>query len=259
MAVIRWSEAGRSWRPVEGDEMPTGLDGAQVGLYEVLMTSASPYALALHADRLARSWELLTGRSLSAEAIPPLPDARAEARRREWPALRFDVQRFPDGRAVAEIRRREKPPIKPPLTLLVLDCTAWDAAYPHKSADRTHLTRAYQQAVAAGAHDALLVVGGEAREAAQAFVALVTAEAVVFPPLRQDVLPSTTRTAVADWCRERGHAVVERPIRLDELGGGALIYGNALIGLVPAHPAGGPAVPLPGWFDPSAIERRLAE
>lgn len=36
-----------------------------------------------------------------------------------------------------------------------------------------------------------------------------------------------------------------------------LIYGNALIGLVPAFPAGCPAVPLPAWFDAPAIERRL--
>src|SRR5262245_49736133 len=53
MAVIRWSDAGRSWGSVDG-EAPEGLGGAQVGLYEVLMTSASPYALALHADRVAR-------------------------------------------------------------------------------------------------------------------------------------------------------------------------------------------------------------
>jgi hypothetical protein len=46
---------------------------------------------------------------------------------------------------------------------------------------------------------------------------------------------------------------------MDELGGGALIYGKALIGLVPAFPAGRPAVPLPRWFDAPAIERRLAE
>jgi len=258
MAVIRWSDAGRVWASVDG-EAPEGLGGAQVGLYEVLMTSASAYALALHADRIARSWQLLTGRSLAGERLPSLPDARDEARRRQWPAFRFDVQRFPDGRAGAEIRRREPPPLSPPLALLVLDCTAGDAAYPHKSADRAHLTRASQQAVAAGAHDALLVVGGELREAAQAFVALVTPEAVVFPPLRQNVLPSTTRTAVAEWCREQGRAVIERPIKADELGGAALIYGNALIGLVPAYPAGTPPVPLPRWFDPSAIERRLAE
>ena len=46
---------------------------------------------------------------------------------------------------------------------------------------------------------------------------------------------------------------------MDELGGGALIYGNALIGLLPAFAAGRPAVPLPGWFDAPAIERRLSE
>ena len=77
MTVFRWSQVGRSWRPVEG-EAPEGLDSAQVGLYEVLMTSASAYALSLHADRIARSWERLTGRPFSSEAVPPLPDVRAE-------------------------------------------------------------------------------------------------------------------------------------------------------------------------------------
>ena len=77
MTVLRWSQVGRSWEPVEG-EAPEGLGGAQVGLYETLMTSASAYALSLHADRIARSWERLTGRPFSAEAVPPLPDVRAE-------------------------------------------------------------------------------------------------------------------------------------------------------------------------------------
>jgi branched-subunit amino acid aminotransferase/4-amino-4-deoxychorismate lyase len=258
MSVLRWDEAGRAWRKVEG-EAPEGLGGAQVGLYETLMTSASAYALALHADRIARSWERLTGRPFAAEAVPPLHDARAEAIRQQWRALRFEVRRFADGSAVAQIRRRDKPSVKPPLRLLPVEFGAAEAAYPHKSVDREHLRQAYERAVAAGADDALFVVGGEVRETAQAFVGLVTAEALVLPPLREDVLPSTTRTAAAGWCLENGRTVIERPIRMDELGAGGLIYGNALIGLVPAFPAGRPPVPLPGWFDAPAIERRLAE
>src|SRR5262245_7759525 len=152
MTVIRWSPAGRSWEPVEGEAMPEDLGGAEVGLYEVLLTSASGYALGLHADRIARSWELLTGRPLAAEGLPSLAEARAEARRRQWPALRFDVLRFKGERAIAEIRRREPPSLKPPLALLPVECDASDAAYPHKSADRTRLARAYRAAVAAGAH-----------------------------------------------------------------------------------------------------------
>ena len=77
MTVLRWSQVGRSWEPVEG-EAPEGLGGAQVGLYETMMTSASAYALSLHADRIARSWERLTGRPFSVEAVPALPDVRAE-------------------------------------------------------------------------------------------------------------------------------------------------------------------------------------
>ena len=46
---------------------------------------------------------------------------------------------------------------------------------------------------------------------------------------------------------------------MDELGGAALICGNALMGLVSVFPAGRPAVPLPAWFDAAAIERRLTE
>jgi branched-subunit amino acid aminotransferase/4-amino-4-deoxychorismate lyase len=258
MAVFRWSEAGRSWRPVEGDP-PEGLGDAQIGLYETLMTSASAYALALHADRIARSWERLTDRPFSAEPVPPLLDGCAEAIRQQWPALRFEVRRFADARTVAQIRRRDKPSVKPPLQLLPVEFGASDAAYPHKSVEREHLKQAYERAVAAGADDVLFIVGGEVRETAQAFVGLVTAEALVLPPLGQDVLPSTTRTAAADWCRDNDRAVIERPIRMDELGGGALICGNALMGLLPAFAAGRPAIPLPDWFDAPAIERRLAE
>jgi hypothetical protein len=145
MAVLRWSGTGRSWHLLEG-EPPAGLGGAQVGLYEVLTTAASAYALGLHADRVARSWKRLTGRPLSAEALPTLHDAWAEAMRQPWPALRFDVQRFPDGSVTAEIRRRDKPPVKPPVSLLAVASGAADAAYPHKSADRTHLVRAYERA-----------------------------------------------------------------------------------------------------------------
>jgi hypothetical protein len=256
--VLRWSAATRAWRRVEGDP-PEGLGRARVGLYETLLITVSAYALALHADRIARSWEVLTGRPLAAAPeVPPLGEGRDEAVRQGWPGLRFDVRSFPDGSADAEIRRRDRPAMKPPpLPLLLMELGAADAAYPHKSSEREHLTRAYKHAQGAGAHDALLVVAGELREAAAAFVGLVTADALVLPPLRQSVLASTTRTAVAEWCREQGRGVLERPIRAAELAGSGLIYGNALIGLVPAYVAGGPATPLPDWFDAAAIERRL--
>jgi branched-subunit amino acid aminotransferase/4-amino-4-deoxychorismate lyase len=238
--------------------VPEGLGGAEVGLYETLMTSASAYALGLHADRIARSWERLTGRPFARENVPSLRDARAQAIRQQWPGLRFEVRRFADGSTVAQIRRRDKPSVHPPVRLLPVEFDTPDAAYPHKSVDRQQLMLAYQRAVAAGADDALFVVGGEVRETAQAFVGLVTVEALVLPPLGEDVLPSTTRTAVADWCRENGRAVIERPIRMDELDRGTLIYGNALVGLLPAVLVGRPAAPLPAWFSAPGIERRLA-
>jgi branched-subunit amino acid aminotransferase/4-amino-4-deoxychorismate lyase len=257
MVVLRWSEVGRSWQPVEG-EAPDGLGEARVGLYEVMMTSASAYALSLHADRIARSWERLTGHPFSAEPVPSLPDACAEVARHGWPALRFEVRQFGGGSAVAQIRRRDRPTMTPPVRLLPVAYGPSDVAYPHKSVERQHLKRAYEEAVAAGADDALFVVAGEVREAAQAFLGFVTPEALVLPPLRQDVLPSTTRTAAAAWCRDHGRAVIEQPIRMSALDSGAFIYGNALIGVLPAFAAGCPAMPLPGWFDAPAIERRLS-
>ena len=255
--VLRWNEAAQAWGPVQGDA-PAGFDGADVGLYEVLRVSASPYALRLHADRIARSWQRLTGRPFASEHVPSLPDARAEAIRQQWPGFRFEVRGFADGSAVAQIRRRERTSVKPPVRLLAVESDGAESAYPHKSVDRRHLTQSYERAVAAGADDALFVVGGEVREAAQAFVALVTAEAFVLPPLREDVLPSTTRTAAADWCRDNGRAVIERPIRMEDLDHGTLIYGNALVGLLPAFLAEQGARPLPAWFSAPAIERRLA-
>lgn len=258
MTVLRWSEATQAWREVEG-AAPEGSGGAQVGLYETLMTSASAYALSLHADRIARSWQTVTGRPFTGEKVPSVHDARAEAIRRQWPGLRFEVRRFPDGSAVAQIRRRDKPSVSPPVRLLPVGLAGFDTGYPHKSVDREHLTEAYRRAVAAGADDALFVVGAEVRETTQAFVGFVSGEALALPPLRDDVLPSTTRTAAAEWCRDAGRTVIERPITIDEIDGGTLIYGNALIGLLPAFIVGRTAVPLPAWFSVLAIERRLTE
>jgi branched-subunit amino acid aminotransferase/4-amino-4-deoxychorismate lyase len=257
MVALRWSEEDRAWHPVEG-EAPEGFDGAEVGLYETLMASASKYARGLHASRIARSWERLTGRPFEAEALPSLEDACAAARDQDWPGLRFEVRRFPDGRALAQIRRRDRLRMESPVRLLPVALEGPDAAYPHKSVDRRHLTRAHQRAVAAGADDALFIVDGEVRETAQAFVGLVTAEALVLPPLREDVLPSTTRTAAAEWCLDNGRAVIERPIGSTDVASGTLIYGNALLGLLPAFAVGHAAVALPAWFDIHAIERRLA-
>jgi branched-subunit amino acid aminotransferase/4-amino-4-deoxychorismate lyase len=258
MTAFYWSEGSQAWRATDGDA-PEGFGGAEVGLYETLLTSASAYAVGLHADRLARSWQRLTGRPLATEKVPSLRDGRAEAMRRQWPGLRFEVLSFAGRSAVAQIHRRDKPSVSSPVRLLPLAVDGPDVRYPHKSVDRQHLTQAYQRAVAAGADDALFVVGGEVRESAQAFVGLVTADALVLPPVRHDVLPSTTRTATAEWCRTNGRAVLERPITLDELDGSALIYGNALIGLLPAFLAGRAAIPLPAWFSATAIERLLVD
>jgi branched-subunit amino acid aminotransferase/4-amino-4-deoxychorismate lyase len=258
MTVFRWSEADQAWRPVEG-EAPEGLGDAAVGLYETLLVSASAYALALHADRIGRSWQRLTGRPFASEKAPSLLDARGEAIRQQWPGLRFEVRQFHDGSAVAQIRRREKPSMSPPVRLLPVEFDRHEAAYPHKSVDRRHLTQAYQRAVAAGADDALFVIGGEVRETAQAFVGLVTNEALLLPPLREDVLPSTTRTAAGDWCRDNRRAVIERPIGMHDLDTGTLIYGNALIGLLPAVVVGRVTTPVPAWFSAPEIEKRLVE
>jgi branched-subunit amino acid aminotransferase/4-amino-4-deoxychorismate lyase len=142
---------------------------------------------------------------------------------------------------------------------LTVDTLTDDAALVGCDEATANLVQAHARAVAASTDDAPFVAGNEVRGTAQAFVALVTADALVLPPLRGEVLPSTTRTACAGWCAEQRRAVIERPIALDELRRGALIYGNALLGLVLGVAAGGPVVPLPAWFDPPAIERRLTE
>jgi len=258
VTVFRWSEVGRTWLLVEG-ETPEGLGDALVGLYETMLISASPYALALHAERIARSWQRLTARPFAGEKVPSLHDARGEAIRQQWPALRFEVRKFPDGSAVAQIRRRDKPSVHRPVRLLPLEADRDESWYPHKSVDRRHLTQAHQRAVAAGADDALFVIDGEVRETAQAFVGLVTNEALLLPPLRGDVLPSTTRTAAGDWCSDNRRAVIERPIGMHELDTGTLIYGNALIGLLPAIVVGRVTTPVPAWFSAPAIEKRLVE
>ena len=164
--------------------------------------------------------------------------------------MRFEVRHLRTGAPSRRSVERDKPAVKPPVRLLPVEFVTSDVAYPHKSVERDHLKRAYERAVAAGADDALFVVGGEVRETAQAFLGFVTAEASRAPAAAGDVSAEHDRTAVADWCRDNGRAVIERPIALGELGDGALIYAQC------ADRAGGrrsrpgrPAVPLPGWFD----------
>lgn len=257
MAVLRWDRSRGAWQAVDDGDAPEGLGGAEVGLYETMRATASAYAHSLHAARIALSWERLTGRPFPSACAPSLADACAEVRRHGWPALRFEVRGFAGDEPVAQVRRRDRPSLAPPVRLLPIALDEKDSAYPHKSVERGHLKRAYDRAIAAGADDALFVVGGEVRETAQAFLGFVTGGGLALPPLREDVLPSTTRTTVAAWCREVGRAVVERPIGIDELDGGALLYGNAIVGLLPARILDRAAVPLPGWFDAEAIDRRL--
>lgn len=257
MAVLQWDPSSGTWQGVDDRDAPEGLGGAEVGLYETMRATASAYAHALHEDRIAASWERLTGRAFPAASVPSLADACAEVRRHGWPALRFEVRKFAGDEPVAQLRRRERPAFAPPVRLLPIAGDEKDSAYPHKSVERGHLRRALDRAIAAGADDALFVVGGEVRETAQAFLGFFVDDALILPPLREDVLPSTTRTTVAAWCREVGRAVVERPIGVGELDGGALLYGNAVIGLLPARVIDRAAVPLPDWFDAEAIDRRL--
>jgi D-alanine transaminase len=79
---------------------------------------------------------------------------------------------------------------------------------------------AKQQALAAGAFDAIFVSSeGVVREATSSNVCIVADGVVITHPLTPQILPGITRMAVIDLCRELNMPVLERFFKTDALYG----------------------------------------
>lgn len=253
--VLRWNRETKIWQPADG-EVEDGPAGEEIGLFETLRTDATGYALGIHGQRIVRSWGALGG-SIPFPDVPGLPQAAEAARAQNWFAFRYEVRGYAGGRAELYLRCREQPPRVAVVRLWPVHLDE-SAAYPHKVVDRRVLMQAYERAVAHGADDALIVVQGEVRETARAFVGLAAASGLILPPLRSSILPSTTRMILGAWCREQGRSVTEEILPLADLTAkGCVIYGNAVIGVLPAQVLPSPASGLPRWLDTDAIQRRM--
>lgn len=83
---------------------------------------------------------------------------------------------------------------------------------------------AQQAARDAGADESIFVHDGVAIEGAHANFWAVLDGTVVTHPTTNRILPGITRATVLDLARERGHAVRERPIQVEELPGAAELF-----------------------------------
>jgi branched-subunit amino acid aminotransferase/4-amino-4-deoxychorismate lyase len=181
----------------------------------------------LHLRRLADSCRAL-GIPLPGELVTPEGGKdrvhRLEVGRRGLMVTERPVPAGSSGLRLAVSRERHEP-------------------YPHKTTDRDQFDRAWEEARARGADDALLLTtGGFVAEAAIWAVFWWDGDRVCAPPLALGVLPSVARARVD----ELTGGIRERRVGLDEIRGRSLFVGNAVRGLVevarfdgdkcPSHP-----------------------
>src|SRR5712692_76570 len=114
---------------------------------------------------------------------------------------------------------------------------------------------AKQQAVAAGAFEAVFVRAGIVTEGASTNVFAVIEGAIRTHPATQRILPGITREIVLELAAERGLRVVEQPIRLEELQGASeLFLTSTSTEVMPGARLDGRAV---GSGRPGAVARQL--
>ncbi|TDJ34466.1 MAG: D-amino acid aminotransferase [Gammaproteobacteria bacterium] len=81
-----------------------------------------------------------------------------------------------------------------------------------------------QQALDAGAHEAILVRDGHLTEGAASNVFVVIGGVVVTPPNSDELLPGITRSFILGLCRDHGVSCAERGVSEDELRGAEEIW-----------------------------------
>jgi D-alanine transaminase len=83
---------------------------------------------------------------------------------------------------------------------------------------------AKEQAVAAGAFEAIFLRDGIVMEGASANLFAVIGEAVRTHPATERILPGITREVVLELAAEQGLSVIERPIAIEELPGASELF-----------------------------------
>ncbi|RDI49940.1 aminotransferase class IV [Nocardia mexicana] len=245
--ITRWR-----WSPGERDLRPAPLSRAPVVIDSWLVAGGQTVSPELHADRFAAGCTALA-------AVPPETTrdflravaCRIPLRGRWFPR----VELIDDGGPALELWLRPAPPRGTGVNLRIHPGPDRRRHPTVKGPDLAWLSEVRQQAVDAGADEALLLApDGRAREGATTALLWWRGEALCVPAQdRCDLLPSVTSRTILRMAAESGIEVVhDRPF-LSELDGLETWMVNALHGIRPvrswmgAEIAPGPAIRAPRW------------
>lgn len=157
-------------------------------------------------DRLAGQMEHLVARSRVRDGMLYLQITRGEARRNHV---------FPKTAATVLFYVRQVPPMEDPaksrgLRLHAVRDDRWNRCW-IKSIALLPNVLAKNEAVAAGADEAVFVNEGWVSECSSSNIFIVAGGMLITPPVGPKVLPGITRGLLLELARRKGVAVVERP------------------------------------------------
>jgi D-alanine transaminase len=222
--------------PIDEALVPIEDRGYQFGdaVYEFVASyNGRLFYLEEHLDRLERSLKGLYFPPVSRETLRKAVLTLFEKAEIQRAGIYIQISRgvsprnhaFPDGvlpQIVMTIREvEEKPPEmrKNGATAITVEDIRWGRC-DLKTVQLLPNVLAKQQALAAGAFDAIFVSSeGVVREATSPNVCIVADGVVITHPLTPQILPGITRMAVIDLCRELNMPVLERFFKTDALYG----------------------------------------
>ncbi|MGD8971552.1 MAG: D-amino acid aminotransferase [Desulfobacterales bacterium] len=222
--------------PIDEALVPIEDRGYQFGdaVYEFIASyNGRLFYLEEHLDRLERSLKGLYFPPVSRETLRKAVLTLFEKAEIQRAGIYIQISRgvsprnhaFPDGvlpQIVMTIREvEEKPPEmrKNGATAITVEDIRWGRC-DLKTVQLLPNVLAKQQALAAGAFDAIFVSSeGVVREATSSNVCIVADGVVITHPLTPQILPGITRMAVIDLCRELNMPVLERFFKTDALYG----------------------------------------
>jgi D-alanine transaminase len=222
--------------PIDEALVPIEDRGYQFGdaVYEFVASyNGRLFYLEEHLDRLERSLKGLYFPPVSRETLRKAVLTLFEKAEIQRAGIYIQISRgvsprnhaFPDGvlpQIVMTIREvEEKPPEmrKNGATAITVEDIRWGRC-DLKTVQLLPNVLAKQQALAAGAFDAIFVSSeGVVREATSSNVCIVADGVVITHPLTPQILPGITRMAVIDLCRELNMPVLERFFKTDALYG----------------------------------------
>jgi D-alanine transaminase len=222
--------------PIDEALVPIEDRGYQFGdaVYEFIASyNGRLFYLEEHLDRLERSLKGLYFPPVSRETLRKAVLTLFEKAEIQRAGIYIQISRgvsprnhaFPDGvlpQIVMTIREvEEKPPEmrKNGATAITVEDIRWGRC-DLKTVQLLPNVLAKQQALAAGAFDAIFVSSeGVVREATSSNVCIVADGVVITHPLTPQILPGITRMAVIDLCWELNMPVLERFFKTDALYG----------------------------------------